>query len=57
MTNFLDKQHVTKTLVATGAIIGLAYGVKTKKSLFITAMAAVGLGIVGALIGDAVVKS
>lgn len=57
MTNFLDKQHVTKTLVATGALIGLAYGIKTNKSMFITAVAAVGFGMVGALIGDAVVKS
>lgn len=57
MANYLDKEHVTKTLVAIGAFSGIAYGIKTKKSIFLTALAAIGLGMVGGLIGDAVVKS
>ncbi len=57
MNDLFDKSNITKTLVAAGALVGIIYGMRTRKSLFITGAAAVGLGIVGGLIGDAVTKS
>lgn len=57
MNNLFDKNNTTKTLVAIGALVGIIYGMRTHKSVFITGAAAVGLGIVGGLIGDAVTKS
>jgi xanthosine utilization system XapX-like protein len=57
MGNWFDKQNAKKTLVAAGVLGGLIYSMRAKKGLAFTAVAAVGLGIVGGLIGNAVVKS
>lgn len=57
MEHLFSKQNVKKTLVAVGVISGLVYSMKTNKSLTFTAVAALGLGIVGGLVGEAVIKS